>query len=163
MKVKYLLLLAISGAIITLDQLTKIYIHTHFRLHESVHVIPGFFDLTHIRNPGAAFGLFAESHPAFRDNFFLIVPVLAIAFILYTLRSTHNKIEIFALSLICGGALGNYIDRLKFGYIVDFLDFYIKEAHYPAFNVADMSIVSGVILMTLTMICHAKKQKRTVA
>lgn len=159
-KIKYLFLLAISGTVITLDQLIKIYIHTHFRLHESINVIPGFFNLTYIRNPGAAFGLLAESHPTFREIFFLIIPPLAIVFIVYTLKSTHEKFQIFALSLICGGALGNYIDRLNFGYVIDFLDFYIKDAHYPAFNVADMAIVSGVAIMTIAMICDGRKRKR---
>jgi signal peptidase II len=151
MKLKYLLLAAISGAVITLDQVTKFYIHTTYRLHESTAVVPGFFNLTYVRNPGAAFGFLAESAPAFREAFFLSLPPLAVLLIIWFMRSlpdTH-KTKIIALSLIFGGALGNYIDRLRFKYVIDFLDFHYQTWSWPAFNIADSCIVIGVSLMIL--------------
>ena len=147
MNIKYLILAAISGAIITVDQLVKMYVHTHFALGESVTVIENFFNLTYVRNTGAAFGIFGESHPLFREIFFLSMPPIAVLVILTILRGVHerDRINIVALSLIFGGAIGNYIDRLRFRYVIDFLDFHLA-GHYtwPAFNVADMGIVCGV-------------------
>lgn len=147
MNIKYLILAAIAGAIITIDQLSKMYVHTHFSLGESVMVIENFFNLTYVRNNGAAFGLFGESHPLFREIFFLSMPPIAVLVILIILRgvSERDRVNIIALSLIFGGAIGNYIDRLRFRYVIDFLDFHLAN-HYtwPAFNVADMGIVCGV-------------------
>ena len=82
MKLKYMILAAIAGAIITVDQATKMYVHTHFSLHESIEVLQGFFNLTYVRNYGAAFGFLAESHQAFREIFFLTMPPVALLVIL---------------------------------------------------------------------------------
>lgn len=155
MKIKYLLLASIAGAIIGLDQLTKTYIITHFVLGQSHVVIPGFFDLTYIRNPGAAFGILATSHPGFRETFFAIIPIIALVVIIGLLRTTKDeeKLSIFSLSLVFGGAIGNYIDRLRFKYVIDFLYFHYKEVYYfPAFNVADSAIVCGVALLIAQML-----------
>ena len=147
MNIKYLILAAIAGAIITIDQLTKMYVHTHFSLGESVMVVENFFNFTYVRNTGAAFGIFGESHPLFREIFFLSMPPIAVLVILTILRgvSERDRVNIVALSLIFGGAIGNYIDRLRFRYVIDFLDFHIANQYtWPAFNVADMGIVCGV-------------------
>ena len=155
MKIKYLLLATVSGAVIALDQLTKIYIHTHFRLGESHVVIASLFDVTYVRNFGAAFGFFASLARNFREPFFILVPIIALTVIIFVLRTTKDtqKIQILALSLIFGGAIGNYIDRLRFKYVIDFLDFHWKEFyHWPAFNVADSAIVCGVSILLLHMI-----------
>jgi signal peptidase II len=160
MKTKYLLLAGISGAIITLDQLTKLYILTGFRLGESLEVIPNFFNITYVRNFGAAFGFLADSHPAFREIFFLSVPLLAMIVILQALKTTEesDRPTILSFSLIFGGAIGNYIDRLRFRYVVDFLDFHLAGYSWPAFNIADSSIVVGVsILLLLTFTRKNKK------
>ncbi len=161
MNKKYLWLLAISGVLIALDQLTKIYVHTHFHLGESVVVIPNFFNLTYVRNFGAAFGFLAESHPSFREIFFLTMPPIALIIILGILRGVSNTDvrQIVALSCIFGGAIGNYIDRLRFRYVIDFLDFHISRWSWPAFNVADMAIVGGVCLLLLLMFLENKKLK----
>ena len=151
-KRKYLILLALSGAIVALDQAIKIYVHTDFRLGESVTVIPDFFNLTYVRNPGAAFGFLRDAPETFRSLFFLSVPPTVMLIILAMLYSTpdHDKLQTFALSCVFGGAIGNYIDRVRFGYVVDFLDFHFKNLYtYPAFNVADIAIVSGVGLILL--------------
>lgn len=152
--VKYLYLIAISGFIVAFDQYTKMYVHTHFLLGESVSVIPGYFDLTYVRNEGAAFGIFRDAQAAFRNIFFLTMPPVAIAFILYIMHGvpSSDKVQNVALSLVCGGALGNYIDRLRFRYVIDFLDFHIQRKWtYPAFNVADISIVIGIGILMIIM------------
>lgn len=160
MKKKYILLLLISCITIVLDQVTKIYIHSRFQLSESVIVIKDFFNLTYVRNYGAAFGFLAESHPTFREIFFLSMPPIAIIIIMTILRSVKDNdfLQISALSLICGGALGNYIDRLKYRYVIDFLDFHVFNKYsYPAFNIADSAIVCGVGILILVMTLEKKK------
>lgn len=164
MKIKYLLLAAIAGAIITADQAVKIYVHTHFGLHESVEVIQNFFSLTYVQNPGAAFGFLADSAPIFREIFFLSMPPIALLIILAIMRGVleSDRWTIVSLSMVFGGAIGNYIDRLRFRYVIDFLDFYImkdgkRSWTYPAFNIADMAIVGGVaILLFLEFTKHKR-------
>jgi len=163
MKKKYLWLLVISGILIALDQVTKIYVHTHFHLGESISVIPDFFNLTYVRNFGAAFGFLAESHPSFREIFFLAMPPVALIIILAILKGVDDDDtwQIVALSSIFGGAIGNYIDRLRFRYVIDFLDFHFKNRYsWPAFNVADVAIVSGVGLLLLLMFYEKKRQEQ---
>lgn len=155
LKKKHLILVALSGFIISLDQATKVYIYTHFNLHSEWPVIENFFSITYIRNYGAAFGFLGTAQENFRDVFFLIMPPVALLIILLILHSVpeKDKSSILALSSIFGGAIGNYIDRIRFGFVVDFLDFYIPKNflhftaqahHWPAFNIADMAIVCGV-------------------
>jgi signal peptidase II len=150
MKIKYQILAAIAGAIITADQAVKMFIHTHFKLHESISVLDGLFNLTYVQNRGAAFGMLAESHPMFREMFFLSMPPVAMLIILAILRGVpeNDRWMISSLSMVFGGAIGNYIDRLRFGYVVDFLDFHIQDKYvWPAFNIADMAIVGGVAIL----------------
>ncbi|WP_295899310.1 signal peptidase II [uncultured Bdellovibrio sp.] len=164
MKKKYIWLVLISGILVALDQVVKIYVHTHFHLGESVSVIPNFFNLTYVRNFGAAFGFLAESHPSFRELFFLSMPPIALVIILGILRGvkdTDTK-QIIALASIFGGAIGNYIDRLRFRYVIDFLDFHLYNRwSWPAFNIADMAIVGGVGLLLLLMFIENKKKEKT--
>lgn len=161
MKKKYIWLLLISGLFIALDQIIKIYVHTNFHLGESIQVIPNFFNLTYVRNPGAAFGFLAETHPQFREMFFLIMPPIALVIILAILRSVpdSDKYQIWAFSSIFGGAIGNYIDRVRFRYVIDFLDFHLYNKYsWPAFNIADMAIVGGVILLLILMLLENKTE-----
>lgn len=167
-KQKYVILLALVGFIVALDQVTKLYIHTQFRLGESLPVIRDYFHITYVRNPGAAFGILSQSHETFRTLFFLILPPVAMGLILYMLKSVDkdDKIQILCLSAIFGGALGNYIDRLQFGYVIDFLDFHWRHQYaWPAFNVADSAIVIGAStlagLMIFQIIDEVKKSKLT--
>lgn len=163
MKKKYIWLVIISGVLVALDQLVKVYVHTHFHLGESVVVIPDFFNLTYVRNFGAAFGLLAESHPSFREIFFLSMPPIALIIILGILRGVKDDDtkQIIALSSIFGGAIGNYIDRVRFRYVIDFLDFHLYNRwSWPAFNIADMAIVGGVGLLFLLMVLENKKMKK---
>lgn len=144
---KYLLLICITGLLISIDQISKLYVHTQFLLHESVPVIQNFFHITYVRNYGAAFGLLAQMPAAFRELFFLAIPPLACLTILYILKSVEDRDtrQIISLSAIFAGALGNYIDRLQFKYVIDFLDFHYGAWSWPSFNVADMAIVCGVL------------------
>lgn len=162
MKKKYIWLLLISGLTIAIDQIIKIYIHTHYHLGESVTVVPNFFNLTYVRNFGAAFGFLAESHPTFREIFFLSMPPIALIIILLIFRGVkdNDTKQIIALSSIFGGAIGNYIDRLRFRYVIDFLDFhFFNKWSWPAFNIADMAIVGGVGLLLGLMFIEERQKK----
>lgn len=166
MKFKYVFLIAWSTFAVALDQVTKIYIHTHFQLGESVTVIENLFNLTYVRNPGAAFGFLAESHPEFREIFFLAIPPIAMIIIFLILRGVSDKdrLQVFALSNIFGGAIGNYIDRLRFRYVIDFLDFHIKEKYsWPSFNIADSAIVLGVMILMYLMWIEKKETKKIIS
>ena len=162
MKLKYLILAAIAGAVITIDQATKMYVHTHFGLHESIEVIQGFFNLTYVRNYGAAFGFLADSHQTFREIFFLSMPPVALLVILAILRSVleTDRWQIVSLSLVFGGAIGNYIDRIRFRYVIDFLDFHIQKKYtWPAFNIADSAIVVGVSILLFLELTRTRSDK----
>lgn len=160
---KYLVLATIACVVVALDQLTKLYIHATWGLGESVPVIRDLFHLTYVRNTGAAFGIFRDVSETFRSLFFLSMPPIAMVIILAMLKSVANedRWQVFSLSLIFGGAIGNYIDRIRFGYVIDFLDFHWKDKwSYPAFNIADSAIVSGVCLLLLLMTVRDQAAKR---
>src|SRR4051812_4612717 len=147
---------------VALDQLTKLYIHANFGLGESLPVVKDLFHITYVRNTGAAFGIFRDVSEIFRQLFFLSMPPIALVIILMMLRGVdeRDRWQIFSLSLIFGGAIGNYIDRLRFGYVIDFLDFHYKEVwSYPAFNVADSAIVTGVCLLVVIMLMRDRSAK----
>ncbi len=155
-----MILIAVTFAIVAIDQYTKMCIHSKFDLGETIRVIDGYFNITYVRNTGAAFGILGHAQQTFREIFFLSIPPIAVFIIvafLYNLPETE-KLEIYALSIISGGAIGNYIDRLHFGYVVDFLDFHLKDFYsWPAFNVADSAIVVGVCVLSLLMFVKKKK------
>lgn len=159
---RYLALAAISCLIVIIDQITKIYIHTNFAVGDIVPVIPGYFNITYVRNLGAAFGIFRDSAESFRQIFFMVMPPIAMIIILTILKGVPNsdRWNVFALSLIFGGAIGNYIDRLRFGYVIDFLDFHLQDLYsWPAFNVADSCIVCGVGILLVLMAIQKQPQK----
>lgn len=160
-KIKYLVLLAVTGTVIALDQLTKTLVVQRFRLGESISILDNYFNLTYVRNPGAAFGMLARWDAAYRVPFFIFVPLVALGIILYVFRKVEErdfKLST-ALSLVIGGALGNLIDRAAYNYVIDFLDFHWRyEAHFPAFNVADAAICIGVGLLILDIIQKERHQ-----
>lgn len=139
-------LILIAVGIVSLDQVTKLLIEHHLPLYDSIPVIQGFFNITHIHNPGGAFGVFAQAGPGVRQFFFIGVSVLALGVVCYFYWTTSREYVFLSLAfaLIFGGAVGNLIDRLRFGEVIDFLDFYINGWHWPAFNVADSAITVGV-------------------
>lgn len=163
---KYLILVILTLAVIVLDQFTKSLIIQHFRLGESIPVLSGFFNITYVRNTGAAFGFLAQADPAFRIPFFVIVPILALLVIGYVFRRIPaNDIKLsVALALVMGGALGNLIDRAAYGYVVDFLDFHWRYTyHFPAFNVADSSICVGVGILMLDLFTKEERSSNAPA
>jgi signal peptidase II len=156
---KFLFLTLVGGGIIILDQITKYYIQEALRLHESVVVVEGFFSLTYIRNPGAAFGFFATQTPAFRSVFFLTVSAVALTLLIFFFLQApkDDTCALIAISLLFGGAIGNLLDRLRLGEVVDFLDFYIDRFHWPAFNVADSAITVGISLLMFSLFWQKKE------
>jgi len=156
--VRNLTLASITGTIIFLDQVTKLQIMQTMRLHESISVIPNLFSLTYIRNPGAAFGLLAGSSNAFRMVFFGLTSIFALGLLgtILLRMPEEDWMGRVSVSGILGGAIGNLIDRLRYGEVIDFLDFYVNDYHWPAFNVADSAITVGVIFL----IIHFAFEKR---
>ncbi|MGA6925238.1 MAG: signal peptidase II [Desulfosarcina sp.] len=140
--------LAIAGVVVLLDQISKLLVLREIGLYHSITVIPGFFNLTHVRNPGGAFSFMATGSPGLRNLLFVGVSTLAMALIVYFYRSTPKSHPALAaaLAMIFGGAVGNLIDRLRFGEVVDFLDVYLGPYHWPTFNVADSAITVGITI-----------------
>lgn len=163
MNKKYLIASILAGVVIALDQLTKNLVLARFRLGESYTIIENFFNLTFVKNFGAAFGFLSQSHPEFREIFFLVMPPAAMIVIFFLLKGVKNndRVQILALSSILGGAIGNYIDRLRFRYVVDFLDFHwFNQYSWPAFNIADAGIVIGVGILMIQMFLEGRAQKK---
>jgi signal peptidase II len=158
---KYVIFFLTVTIVTLLDQLTKAFIHATMSLYSSRVVIDGFLSITYVRNPGAAFGFLAHASPFFRAIFFVLVTLLAIGMILYYLVKSRADQPglVFALSLILSGALGNLIDRLRFGEVIDFIDVYFHSHHWPAFNVADAAISVGAMIMILEMVKHRKDDR----
>ena len=135
--------------LLIVDQITKAIVFKKIAFLSSQSVIPGFFNLTHIHNRGAIFGFFSQSGSQFLYIILMLASLTALGLVVFYFFKTPAS-EIFmkiSLSLILAGALGNLIDRIFRGYVVDFLDFYIKKLHWPSFNVADASITIGAILI----------------
>ena len=155
---KNLVFLATVVILLILDQVTKYVIHTGMALHESIPVLPGFFNITYIRNPGAAFGFLAGASPTFRYVFFIGVTVAAIGLILHYLRTyaAGDQLLTVSLGMILSGAIGNLIDRVRFGEVIDFLDIYLGTTHWPAFNVADSAISVGAFILFFHLIQQKK-------
>ncbi len=145
---------------LVLDQATKFYIDSRFVLYESVTVLENFFHITYVRNKGAAFGILADS--AFRIPFLITVAILAAGGILWYLKSLRDdqKLLHFALSLVFSGAVGNLIDRIRLGEVIDFIDVHWYQHHWPAFNVADSAICVGVGLLLLDMWREERQKKK---
>jgi signal peptidase II len=137
----------IVALILILDQITKVLISHTLALHESIPVLEPFFHLTHERNTGAAFSLFAQAPAWFRQPFFFITTGVAIVALILFLRQTDgtNRLMVVAIAAVLGGALGNLIDRILYGEVIDFLLFHWRGYYWPAFNVADSCITLGVI------------------
>lgn len=142
-------LFLVSGGTILADQVTKYIIKINLSLYDNIIVIEKFFNITHILNPGGAFGLFASRSPEMRKFIFLFISSIVALFILwfYKKAAEHYIFLSYGLALIFGGAIGNLIDRFRYGKVVDFLDFYIGSYHWPAFNVADSGISIGMCIL----------------
>ncbi len=148
------------------DLITKEIVLARFQLGESVPVIPGLFDFTYVRNPGAAFGFLAGADPSFRVPFFYVLTTVAISlmgYLFYQLPKA-SRWGASGLSLVMSGAVGNLLDRIRHGYVVDFLDFHWRhQAHFPAFNIADSAISVGVaILLVDSFFIREEEKLKTV-
>jgi signal peptidase II len=143
------LFVGLAGGVLVLDQVTKALVGAALRLHESRPIIPGFLSLTLVHNSGAAFGILAGERSPLRTGLFLVVSIVAMGVVLWLLWRLRpgQKVEALALSLIFGGAVGNVIDRIRFGKVIDFVDVFYRSYHWPAFNVADAAISVGVFLL----------------
>jgi len=162
-KKNLIIFIVCAAAVIAIDQLTKAVITEKFFMYGTHKVIDGFFNLVYVMNPGAAFGFLSRTPELFRYSFFIGITVLAMLLIIYYLVKSGNEKAIITLSLalIFGGAVGNLIDRIRFGAVVDFLDFYIGNWHWPAFNAADSAITVGAALMLWEMIIARRKKPKT--
>ncbi len=131
------------------DQLTKAIVAQKIPFLNSKSIIPGFFNLTHIRNRGAIFGFFSQSGSQFLYIMLTLASLAALAFVVFYFFKTppSERLMIISLSLILAGALGNLIDRIFRGYVIDFLDFYVKKWHWPSFNISDASITIGAVFI----------------
>jgi signal peptidase II len=159
---KYKIVSILSGVIIILDQITKIWVQGSISMYESIPVIPGFFDLVHVLNKGAAFGFLNRADIHWQTYFFIGVSALAVVLIFHLVR-TVDRTDPFmftGLGCILGGALGNMIDRIRIGQVIDFLDFHVAGHHWPAFNVADMAISVGALLLLISFYQRKKNASR---
>ena len=148
MSSKYYRLIVIAGIIILLDQVTKLIVLDTMPLFHNISVISGFFNLTHIHNPGGAFGFLSTQTSNIQRLLFLFASSLAIGFIFYFYKKTPREQTWLStgFALVLGGAIGNLIDRIRLGKVVDFLDFYIGNWHWPAFNLADSAVSIGMLI-----------------
>ena len=144
---RYHLLVAL--AVILMDRISKWLVAKNIVLHDSVVLVPGFFRLTHVQNPGAAFGLLSESPAGWKVGVLILFSLAALVVVSALLWKNSHAVNSTAigLALILGGAVGNLWDRLATGRVVDFLDFFVSGYHWPAFNIADSAIVVGALLL----------------
>jgi len=157
MRLYFAILLVLLG----LDQLSKYLVLAHFDLYEVRPIIPGLFNLVLVTNKGAAFSMFASVDSPLRHYFFVAVNSTAFVGLTIAAWKMHAQHRLYrvALSMIAAGAVGNLIDRLRFGAVIDFLDFYLGSYHWPAFNVADSAICVGVILLFTMNVIELRKEK----
>ena len=153
----------IALAIVLTDQATKAIVVRTMRLGQSIPIVPGYFDLTFVLNPGAAFSLLATLPERIRSPFFILVSVAA-AVLIVVYRARHlrgHRLATVSLGLILGGAVGNLIDRIRYGVVVDFLDAHVHQYHWPVFNVADSAISVGVTLLLIEMLLEWRRERRS--
>lgn len=155
---KYITLLIITTTSIIFDQITKYLIVRFVNYREDIDIIKNFLTITYVHNKGAAFSLFS----GLNAYFFLIVALIAILFIFYFfLKLEENQKHLYiGFSLILGGALGNIIDRIRLKYVIDFIDIHWYDLHWPAFNVADILITSGIIILIIDAFITSKKERK---
>ena len=140
----YITILIVLG-----DWLTKYLVHDILPLYHSFKVKDGFFSIVHVRNYGTAFGFMNQGKETFFNNvFFIVASVIALILVFYLIvrEDASNRLSLIGLFLILGGIIGNQGERIFHGYVTDFLDFYVKTHHWPAFNIADSSITVGLTL-----------------
>ena len=154
MKGKYALFIGIALIVVLIDQVSKSLALSQLAPHQIISVIPGFFNIVLVKNRGMAFGILNQTKPGFAYIFLLATTTAAIGVIIFFFfwaKRNHMWLTI-GLSLILGGALGNLIDRIQLGYVVDFLDFFLTDYHWPAFNMADSAVTAGTLWLLFNVI-----------
>lgn len=150
---------ALATLVVGLDQLSKYAVRQAFVFGESVRVTP-FFDLVLVFNPGAAFSFLSEAS-GWQRGFFITIALAASAFVSFLIvRHRDKPLFCFALALILGGAVGNLVDRVAFGAVVDFLHFHVAQYYWPAFNLADSSIFCGAVVLIWESFFDRRGQRR---
>lgn len=161
MKSRYILFAVIAIVGIVVDQITKVAIDRSMQLFDSIPVVENFFHITYVRNKGAAFSFL--SHASWRLPFFISVSIVAALVILVAFQKLRDdqKLAHVSLAMIFSGAVGNLIDRVRLGEVIDFLDVHWYRHHWPAFNVADSLICVGVFLLAIDMVLEEKRLKKS--
>ena len=149
MKAKLIFLVTVSLTVIFLDQISKSWIEHNVSLYQSIQVIPNFFHITHIQNTGGAFGILAEFKGLYFKTFFILFTLLTIGVVgfFYCKLKPNQDAPALGIALIIGGAIGNLVDRIRLGGVIDFIDVHYYSLHWPAFNVADSAITIGSVLL----------------
>ena len=155
----------IAGGIVALDQATKALVDRYMELHESHTIVEGLARLTYVQNRGAAFGILSDADLPYQSVLFSLVSIVALgAIAVYAWKlPVHDRLSRAALALIMGGAVGNLLDRMRLGYVIDYVDVYWGRHHWPAFNVADSAISIGVALLVLDILRSPQPDTETVA
>ena len=157
---RFILWLCIAAIVFLCDQISKSLILSYFRLGDGRVVLENYFNIVRVHNPGAAFS-FMASADGWQRWLFTAIGLLAAVFITALIKSNSSqKLFSFALAFILGGALGNVLDRVMYGYVVDFLDFYTGDWHFPAFNLADSAITLGAICLLLDELLRVRQAKK---
>ncbi len=150
----------VAAAVVIADQLTKATAAAWISPYEVIAVIPGALNLVYWHNPGAAFGILSNSGTlgTVLLTAVTLIALIVIGFLIRTARREGDRLTALSLALIGGGAVGNLIDRIRLGSVVDFLDFYIGSYHWPAFNIADSAITVGVVLTLIGFFLKSSKE-----
>lgn len=159
---KHLILCFALPFILVLDQVIKAWVKHTVPLYGSIPVIHGFFSITYVKNTGVAFGLFAGDASPVRILFFIFITIGALILIFFIFRKIKgNRVLVpLSLAMIMAGAIGNLVDRIRWGYVIDFLDFYWQPYHWPAFNIADSAITVGVFLLLIeNLLLHRRERE----
>jgi len=154
LKRDYPLFIGLALSVLLLDQISKWLAINHLEPNQILSIIPGFFNLVFVKNRGMAFGILSQSRSGFSYYFLIATTIIAIGVILffsYWAKRKEKWLPI-GLSLILGGAIGNLVDRVRLGYVIDFLDFFLKGYHWPAFNVADSGVTAGTFWLLINII-----------
>ncbi len=155
--------LLVSFIVLVADQGTKLWILANVPLYYDINILP-IFDITYVRNYGAAFSFLADAG-GWQRYFFTGIAIVISALLIFWMWQTkwHEQRQLWAFSLILGGAIGNVTDRIAYGYVVDFLHFYYDGWHFPAFNIADIAISCGAALLIIDAIIEAKNSKTSTS
>ena len=148
---KHWVVVLITPLMVALDQATKIFIHSTFQLYQAIEIVPDYFNIIYVRNTGLAFSLFTDRLGHYSTWIFLGITLVALGIIIHLFFQTRENAMLLptALSFVLAGAFGNLIDRLHWGYVVDFIQWHYGEHYWPTFNVADISIAIGIVFLVI--------------